>query len=352
MSKSRWARDWRVGIRVWVERNGEAVLGEGRAELLAAIEREHSITKAAKAAGMSYRRAWNLIQAINEAAGEPLVEAAVGGKQGGGARLTAQGRLAIEVYGAVRRSLVDSVAGALRQAVKPDDREDSCIHLAAAISLQEAIGQILAEYALQNPTAQVRVIFGASNELAEHTLAGSPCDLFITAESAELDRLDRTRLVVSRSRRTIANNRLAAVGSPRMKSVSKVRDLLSSRVRRVALAEPACPLGNYSRQYLESAGVYRSLLPKVLPLDNSRAVLAAIVAGTADVGLAFSSDANRQGAWTTLFRVPASQAAITYEAALVGRGRQNAAARSLLDFLKSPSAVRCLRRCGLQPTKD
>src|SRR6185503_9665366 len=113
MAKSHWASDWKVGVRVWVEREGQAVLGEGRAELLAAIDSEHSITKAAKAAGMSYRRAWNLIQEVNEAA--------VGGKQGGGARLTPHGRLALEVYNNVRRSLVDSAADTLRQAILPDD---------------------------------------------------------------------------------------------------------------------------------------------------------------------------------------------------------------------------------------
>src|SRR6476660_364732 len=110
MAKSHWASDWKVGVRVWVEREGQAVLGEGRAELLAAIDSEHSITKAAKTAGMSYRRAWNLIQEVNEAAGETLVEAAVGGRQGGGARLTPHGRLAIDVYQKVRWSLIDSAA--------------------------------------------------------------------------------------------------------------------------------------------------------------------------------------------------------------------------------------------------
>ena len=173
MAKTHWASDWKVEIRVWVERQGHAILGEGRAELLAAIDTERSITKAAKAAGMSYRRAWTMIQEVNEASGETLVEAAVGGKQGGGARLTERGRLALEVYGRVRHSLVESAANVLRQSILPTVDTDHCIHLAAAISLQEAVGQILAEYALREPTVRVRAIFGASNELADHLLAGA-----------------------------------------------------------------------------------------------------------------------------------------------------------------------------------
>src|SRR5262245_8337032 len=117
MAKAGWGSDWKVGVRVWVERAGKALLGDGKAELMAAIDREQSITKAAKSAGMSYRRAWNMIQEINEAAGEPLVAAAVGGTKGGGARLTERGRMAVSVYERVRTSLVESAAGALRQNV-------------------------------------------------------------------------------------------------------------------------------------------------------------------------------------------------------------------------------------------
>src|SRR5262245_36647640 len=129
MARTNWASGWKVGVRVWIEREGQAVLGEGRAELLVAIEREHSITKAAKAAGMSYRRAWTMIQEVNEAAGEALVEAAVGGKKGGGAQLTEKGRLAIEVYEQVRQSLAESAAGVLVRSVRPNESAAACIHL-------------------------------------------------------------------------------------------------------------------------------------------------------------------------------------------------------------------------------
>ncbi len=53
-------------------------------ELLDAIGRHRSITAAAKIVGISYRKAWNMIQEINTAAGDTLVESAVGGVKGGG----------------------------------------------------------------------------------------------------------------------------------------------------------------------------------------------------------------------------------------------------------------------------
>src|ERR1700757_2885729 len=83
---------WTAGLRVWLERSGRAVLGEGRLQLLEGIDRWHSISEAARQMGMSYRHAWVLVQDMNEAAGEPLVISAVGGSHGGGASLTERGR--------------------------------------------------------------------------------------------------------------------------------------------------------------------------------------------------------------------------------------------------------------------
>jgi molybdenum ABC transporter molybdate-binding protein len=337
-----------VGIRVWVERYGKAVLGEGRAELLAAIDLERSITKAAKSAGMSYRRAWNLIQEINSAAGEPLVEAATGGVKGGGAKLTPRGRMAVDVYEQVRQSLVESAAGVLQRTVADGEQGNATLHVAAAISLQEAVGQILSEFALQQPAAQVRTIFGASNELADHVLAGAPGDVFLSADPETLDRLEGANRLVASSRRTIAQNGLAVIARPRTAALSKTSNLLSKRFKQIALAEPACPLGHYSKSYLMKARVYDELLPKVLHVDNSRAVLAAVASGAADAGVAFSSDAVRASALRTIMRVPTSHVSATYMAAILTSGQAMAAAQQLLDFLSSSSARRCLQRCGFK----
>ena len=75
--------DSRAGLHVWVERAGQAIVGKGRLELLESIDRCRSISAAAREMGMSYRHAWEQVQTINAAAGEPLVKAATGGVHGG-----------------------------------------------------------------------------------------------------------------------------------------------------------------------------------------------------------------------------------------------------------------------------
>jgi len=99
---------------------------------------------------------------------------------------------------------------------------------------------------------------------------------------------------------------------------------------------------------LSKARIYDELLPKVLHVDNSRAVLAAVASGAADAGVAFSSDAAQAGSLQTILRVPTARATATYVAAIVGRGRATPSAEQLLDFLSSSTARRCLKRCGFR----
>ncbi|MSQ50562.1 MAG: LysR family transcriptional regulator [Betaproteobacteria bacterium] len=67
-------------------------MGPGRAALIEHIDRHGSISAAARQMEMSYRRAWQLVEAINGAFSQPLVTTATGGKRGGGAQVTEFGR--------------------------------------------------------------------------------------------------------------------------------------------------------------------------------------------------------------------------------------------------------------------
>lgn len=91
----------------------EIAMGPGKADLLAAIEHEGSISGAARALGMSYRRAWLLVDAMNRCWHEPLVATAPGGAAKGGAQVTPLGMAVLRAY----RRLVD-VAGQVRGEVE------------------------------------------------------------------------------------------------------------------------------------------------------------------------------------------------------------------------------------------
>jgi molybdate transport system regulatory protein len=91
-------------------------LGPGKVRLLELIGQLGSISAAAREMGMSYRRAWLLVEESNALFSAPLVESSAGGTGGGGARLTALGEMAIAAYRNIERQITPLV-GAQMSAV-------------------------------------------------------------------------------------------------------------------------------------------------------------------------------------------------------------------------------------------
>ena len=90
----------RLGLlgSVWISVGDRALGGSERFALLRAIDSEGSITRAAKAYGISYKAAWEAIESMNALAGEALVERNVGGRGGGSTRLTPRGRQLVDRF--------------------------------------------------------------------------------------------------------------------------------------------------------------------------------------------------------------------------------------------------------------
>ena len=101
---------------VWMTLGGESLGGAGRITLLAAIAKCGSITKAAKSVKMSYKAAWDAVDAMNNLAGEPLVERVSGGKGGGGTRLTRRGEQLVANFKLIEREHRQFIEQLSRQA--------------------------------------------------------------------------------------------------------------------------------------------------------------------------------------------------------------------------------------------
>ena len=98
---------------------GSAIaIGPGKADLLEAIDRTGSISGAAREMGMSYRRAWQLVEAMNRAFREPVVEAASGGRGGGGARVTPNGRDVVRRYREMEAKAAEAARPEMREFAK------------------------------------------------------------------------------------------------------------------------------------------------------------------------------------------------------------------------------------------
>ena len=89
-------------------------IGPGKIALLEAIRDTGSISAAARALGLSYRRAWLLVEEINQALREPAVAAAMGGRRGGGAVITPTGTRMVRLYRAIETGAREVAGGEFR----------------------------------------------------------------------------------------------------------------------------------------------------------------------------------------------------------------------------------------------
>lgn len=346
-----WLSQCSVDIEVTLVRAGNVILGPRRVDLIAEIDRTRSISAAARNLGISYRHAWLIVQEINTAANKAFVEANVGGKKGGGARLTDQGRAALTLFTELQSTIRVAAAQSLPRALGlPLDRVP-CVHLLAAVSLQDAIGQLLADFTLKRPDVRVRTIFGASNELADHVLSGSPADLFISANDSCLDRIESNGWIVPGSRQTIGANGLSFVAHESLNHPFKeLADLKTLQGEPVAIADASSPLGSYTQTWLKQDGVYDTVAKTALTADNSRGVVSILSSKRARIGIVFSSELSRLPEYRVLTSCKAKDLSISYVAAVLSRGQRQNDAEDLLTFLTSPEAQRQLRNAGIAPS--
>ena len=101
-------------FRLRITRGEDIAVGPGKVDLLEAIGATGSITAAAKALGMSYRRAWLLVDTMNRCFRQPVVEAEAGGPRGGGTRLSALGEEVVRRYRAAEAAAERAATAELR----------------------------------------------------------------------------------------------------------------------------------------------------------------------------------------------------------------------------------------------
>lgn len=107
----------RLRIRIVFDSN-RGMIGPGKADLLALIHETGSIAAAGRQLGMSYKRAWSLVETMNTMFAEPLVESSRGGASHGGAHLTPTGQRVLALYRAVGAKAAAAAAGDIGMLVK------------------------------------------------------------------------------------------------------------------------------------------------------------------------------------------------------------------------------------------
>lgn len=218
----------------------------------------------------------------------------------------------------------------------------------AAASLTDALREISAAY--QKTSGDKPVLnLGASSTLARQIQEGAPADLFLSADEAKMDGLERRKLLLAGTRRSVLSNTLVVVVPVDSSlKISAPADLAAASIRALALAEPqSVPAGIYAKEYLKKKGLWSKVIDRVVPTENVRAALAAVESGNVDAGIVYRTDAGISKKVRVAYEVPEAEAPdISYPFAVLADAERREAARRFLDYLASPPSLAVFRRYG------
>lgn len=229
------------------------------------------------------------------------------------------------------------------------EREPARLVVFAATPLTDAADALAREFEAAYPGVEVVVHAGVSSALAQQIEQGAAADVFLSA-SPEWTDLLRARLRAPAQ--PLVRNRLVVAGPPEAPRLDTLPDLL--RLDRIAVADPShVPAGRYAREGLERAGLWERLAPRLLPSADSRAALAAVETGAAEVAIVYASDLLAARRARELLAWPDAQAPLIQYTVAVPRDAPNPdRALEFVEWVRQPERARLWRRHGLIPPAE
>lgn len=227
------------------------------------------------------------------------------------------------------------------------------INVFAAASLSDVFTELAPQFTAATGHT-LRFNFGASGALARQIKEGAPADAIFSADELRVDQLEKAGLLLPGTRRTLlANSLVVVVGIDEVAPVSTLPDLAKPGVRRIAIGEPATvPVGTYTKEHLQKTKLWSQVIDKCVPLDNVRAVLAAVESGNADAGFVYKTDALISKKVRIAIEIPREAGpSITYPGAVLKDARQPAAATAFLDWLAEPATQATFAKYGFAPAQ-
>ena len=219
----------------------------------------------------------------------------------------------------------------------------------AAASLKTALDEIAAGYSARMGD-DVTVSFAGSSALARQIQAGAPADVFISANTDWMDRLEAEGRIAAGTRSDLLGNSIVLIAHGEVPATDDIAAALAQGRIAMALVE-AVPAGIYGKAALTHMGLWDRVQTRVIQADNVRAALAFVALGEAPRGIVYATDAAVEPRVSVLATFPPdSHPPIVYPAALTADAGPEAAA--FLDYLKGPEARAGFDRLGFSGPGD
>lgn len=219
------------------------------------------------------------------------------------------------------------------------------IHVYGAASLTDVLTEI-GQHSQKETGDQMIFNFAASSVLAIQIQEGAPADIFFSADEAKMNILEKKKLIVPETRKSLLSNTLVIVVPEDSKlKLSSAKDLVNVKGY-IAIAEPkTVPAGIYAKEYLNKIGLWSKVIDHLVPTENVRAALLAVELGNAEAGIVYKTDAEISKRTKVAFEVPLEEGPkISYPVAVVSGSKDIEAAKKALSYIESDAALEIFKK--------
>jgi molybdate transport system substrate-binding protein len=238
--------------------------------------------------------------------------------------------------------LIAAASGCLSE--NPKDTAPVEITFSAAVSLQDALKDIGEEFQKKHPEVKIYFNFGASGTLEKQIEQGASVDIFASASHKEMDMLEEKGLLFESTRTDFAKNRLVVIAP----SILTIEELKDKKVRIIAIGDPkTVPAGRYAMTFLENAGAYETLRPKLVFAENVRQVLDYVERGEVDAGFVYFSDTSKSN--MTVSEINDNlYPPIVYPIAVIHDSQNLEISKQFIEYIRSDEGQTVLHRYGFK----
>ena len=223
------------------------------------------------------------------------------------------------------------------------------LNIAAAASLSNALKAVDTLYSQTYPNVTISANFASSGALQTQIENGGPVDVFISAAAAQMDNLQKEKLLIDSTRKNLlTNNLVMIVPNGSTLGLTLFSDVTSAKVTKIAIGDPkSVPAGTYAQKAFDELGITSQIQSKFVMGADVTTVLTYVATGNVDVGFVYSTDALSLTQVKVVAQAPADiNALIVYPAAVIQASKNPDAARAYIDFLFSTPAKAVFQQYG------
>lgn len=221
------------------------------------------------------------------------------------------------------------------------------VHVAVASNFIKPMEKIAADFE-QATGNKVLVSAGASGKLVEQMKHGAPFDVFLSADQTNPIKLEKESLDVPGSRFTYAIGKLVLWSAqPRFVDDKGAILKTGSAFQHIAVADPkTAPYGKAAVTAMENLGILETLKPRIVQGDSIAQTQAFVSSGNAELGFVALSQVIKDGSGSSWLVPQDLYDPVYQDAILLKTGENNAAAKALLDYLKTAPAHALIKEYG------